>query len=118
MTPLEYFRLFATEFAALADATVGGWLTIADGRIETAGLDDERAAQAVALYAAHLLKVSTVAASGSAGGTVTSEREGDLSRSYAVVKGSDTETGSTPYGLQYLELTRVIAGASIMTRFA
>lgn len=114
MTPLEYFRLFAAEFASTPDATVNAWLGIAATRIETGSLDTEGAAQALAYYAAHLLKVSTLSAGGTSLATVTSEREGDLARTYATTKGADTLDGSTAYGLQFLAIT---AGAHIMTRF-
>ena len=114
MTPLEYFRLLAPEFASVADATVNQWLSVAGNLTETGCLDTERAAMAQALYAAHLLTLST--AGSSAVGAVVSEREGDLSRTYATINGGDTVLGSTSYGQQYIELTRPCFGVNIMTR--
>ena len=113
MTELEYFRLLAPEFASVADATVNQWLSVAGNLTETGCLDAERAAMAQALYAAHLLTLSTA---GGAVGAVVSEREGDLSRTYATIKGCDTVLGSTSYGQQYIELTRPCFGVNIMTR--
>lgn len=113
MTPLEYFRLLAPEFASVPDATVNSWLTMAGNLIVVGCLDAERAAMAQALYAAHLLTLSTA---GGAVGAVVSEREGDLSRTYATIKGCDTVLGSTSYGQQYIELTRPCFGVNIMTR--
>ena len=113
MTELEYFRLLAPEFASVADATVNSWLTMAGNLIEVGCLDAERASMAQALYAAHLLTLSTA---GGAVGAVVSEREGDLSRTYAAIKGGDTVLGSTSYGQQYIELTRPCFGVNIMTR--
>ena len=113
MTELEYFRLLAPEFAGVADATVNQWLSVAGNLTETGCLDAERAAMAQALYAAHLLTLSTA---GGAVGAVVSEREGDLSRTYATIKGCDTVLGSTSYGQQYIELTRPCFGVNIMTR--
>ena len=113
MTELEYFRLLAPEFAGVADATVNQWLSVAGNLTETGCLDTERAAMAQALYAAHLLTLSTA---GGAVGAVVSEREGDLSRTYATIKGCDTVLGSTSYGQQYIELTRPCFGVNIMTR--
>lgn len=113
MTKLEYFRLLAPEFASAPDATVNSWLTMAGNLIEVGCLDAERAAMAQALYAAHLLTLSTA---GGAVGAVVSEREGDLSRTYATIKGCDTVLGSTSYGQQYIELTRPCFGVNIMTR--
>ena len=113
MTELEYFRLLAPEFAGVADATVNQWLSVAGNLTETGCMDTERAAMAQALYAAHLLTLSTA---GGAVGAVVSEREGDLSRTYATIKGCDTVLGSTSYGQQYIELTRPCFGVNIMTR--
>ena len=113
MTELEYFRLLAPEFASVPDATVNQWLSVAGNITETGCLDAERAAMARALYAAHLLTLSTA---GGAVGAVVSEREGDLSRTYATIKGCDTVLGSTSYGQQYIELTRPCFGVNIMTR--
>ena len=113
MTELEYFRLLAPEFASVADATVNSWLTMAGNLIEVGCLDAERAAMARALYAAHMLTLSTA---GGAVGAIVSEREGDLSRTYATIKGGDTVLGSTSYGQQYIELTRPCFGVNIMTR--
>ena len=113
MTELEYFRLLAPEFASVADATVNSWLTMAGNLIAVGCLDAERAAMARALYAAHMLTLSTA---GGAVGAIVSEREGDLSRTYATIKGGDTVLGSTSYGQQYIELTRPCFGVNIMTR--
>ena len=113
MTELEYFRLLAPEFASVPDATVNSWLTMAGNLIVVGCLDAERAAMAQSLYAAHLLTLSTA---GGAVGAVVSEREGDLSRTYATIKGCDTLLGSTSYGQQYIDLTRPCFGVNIMTR--
>lgn len=114
MTELDYFRLLAPEFAGVADATVNSWLTMAGNLIEVGCLDAERAEMAQALYAAHLLALSEGGAS--SGGAIVSEREGDLSRTYAAIKGGDTLLGSTSYGQQYIDLTRPCFGVNIMTR--
>jgi hypothetical protein len=119
MTPLEYFRVLAPEFAAVPDASVNVWLQMALDEINVECLDVERAARAQALYAAHLLKTSSSAATGSGGmGQVTSEKEGDLQRTYATLSNSTTWIGSTPYGQMYLEITRVCGGVGILTRFS
>jgi hypothetical protein len=115
MTALEYFRLIAPEFASVGDATVGQWLTIAARLADVSRLDAELGNMALALYAAHMLKLSTTSSSG-ASGSVRMEKEGDLQRSYSTVKGADTLLGSTSYGLQYLDVTRPAYGLGIMTR--
>lgn len=118
MTELEYFRLFAPEFATVADPTVTTWLTIASLNVVSDCLDTERAAMAIALYAAHLLSLSTRSANGgsASSGAVKREKEGDLEREYGEVKGSTTYLGQTVYGQQYLDITRACAGSAIMTR--
>lgn len=119
MTPLEYFRVLAHEFAAVPDASVNVWLQMALDVINVEGLDAERAAMAQALYAAHLLTTSSSAATGGGGrGQVTSEKEGDLQRTYATLSSSTTWLGATHYGQMYLEITRVCGGVGILTRFS
>jgi len=117
MTALQYFRLLAPEFASISDAIVNQWLTIAGMFVPTGCLDAEKYAMATALYAAHLIKQSTVSASGGAVGPVTMEKEGDLARSYGTTKGDDSVLGSTPYGLQYMQVTAACYGSAIMTRY-
>ncbi|MGL6013405.1 MAG: DUF4054 domain-containing protein [Shewanella oncorhynchi] len=123
MTALEYFRLFAVEFAGESDPTVLNWIGIASLRGSTECLDDEMAAMAQAYYAAHLMSLNASAASSggiaSSVGAITMEREGDLSRSYGSVKGSDSNPiGRTSYGQQYLEITRPCYGFGILTRLS
>lgn len=118
MTELEYFRLLAPEFSSVDDATVNRWLSVAGNLVNVGCLDAERAAMARALYAAHMLSLSTRSGQGGAAalGPVTSEKEGDLQRSYGGLKGGDTYLGSTSYGQQYLDVTKACFGAAIMTR--
>lgn len=118
MTELQYFRLLAPEFAGVDDTTVNQWLSVAGNLANTGCLDTERAAMARALYAAHMLSLTTRSGQGGAAalGAVTSEKEGDLQRSYGGVKGGDTYLGQTSYGQQYLDITRACFGAAIMTR--
>ena len=118
MTELDYFRLLAPEFSSVTDTTVNQWMSVAGNLTETGCLDTERAAMARALYAAHMLSLTTRSGQGGAAalGPVTSEEEGDLQRSYGGLKGGDTDMGQTSYGQQYLDITRACFGAAIMTR--
>lgn len=118
MTQLEYFRLLAPEFTSVADVEVNKWLLIAGNTASVGCLDTERADMALALYAAHMLSLATRAAAGGSGstGVITSEKEGDLQRTYGASKGDDSYLGQTLYGQQYMDVTRVCAGATIMTR--
>lgn len=112
MTALEYLRLFAPEFSDVPDATVNQWLTVA-GTFVPVMPDDDRQAMVTALYAAHMMALS---ARGSSVGSVTSEKEGDLSRSFSEVKTGSAYLGQTGYGLQYLDAIKTVAGVGIMTR--
>lgn len=117
MTAIEYFRILAQEFAGVTDTAVNQWLSVAEKLVNVGCLDNERAAMALALYAAHMLSISNRSMSGSgATGPVTSEKEGDLQRSYGEVKGGDTYLGQTSYGQQCLDITGACFGSAIMTR--
>lgn len=118
MTELEYFRLLAPEFSVVDDTTVSQWLAIAANLVNVSCLDAERAAMAIALYAAHMLSLNIRSGQGGAAaqGAVISEKEGDLQRSYSAVKGGDTYIGQTLYGQQYLDIMQSCSGAAIMTR--
>lgn len=118
MTPLQYFRLLAPEFASVTDETVNTWLTVAGNLANVDCLELEVANMALALYAAHLLWSANNAAAGGSVGAVTMEKEGDLQRQYGAVKGSDTWLGRSPYGQQYLNVTSPCFGAAIMTRIS
>lgn len=118
MTSLEYFRLFAPAFVSLTDGVANVWITVAGNLANVEGLPAETANMALALYAAHLysLTLNQGAGSSSARGAVLREKEGDLEREYAQVKGDTTWLGSSTYGLQFMQVTRAIAGSAIMTR--
>ena len=120
MTPLDYFRTFAPEFECNSNSMVSRWLTIAEAQIDVSCLDDERAAMAQALFAAHLMSITLRSALGGSvnAGPVTREKEGDLERTYGTLKGSDTYLGQTTYGQQYLDITKACHGSAIMTRVA
>lgn len=117
-TSLEYFRIIAKQFASVSDAEVNVWLDIAGLNANTACLMGDRANLALALYAAHLIDLDASNQIGEGGrGNVTSEREGDLSRTYAAGSGDDTWMGSTGYGQQYSNMMLGCFGSTIMTRF-
>lgn len=115
MTALQYFRLFAKEFASVSDADVNTWLGVAAQDVYAPCLNDEELARATALMAAHLLKQSTDTESGYSG-TIKTEKEGDLSRTYADSVSASSYAGGTAYWDQYMALTSRCFGASIMTR--
>lgn len=118
MTSLQWFRFFASEFSALTDAEVNALIAAATVFVSTAGLNTDQANAALALYAAHLQWVSVNHTSGSEiKGNVKSEKEGDLARTYASMKGDDTWLGQSPYGLQFNDIMMAKVGGCIMTRY-
>lgn len=116
MTALQAFRLIAPEFAARSDADVNVILDFVVNELSPSkfGSDYE---QAHAYLAAHFLAWQGIIAAGSTsgaatGGAVVSEKEGDLSRSYAD-NSNQSGGGSfmsnldrTAYGLEYRRLAR------------
>lgn len=119
MTSLEWFRFFAPEYAALSDADVTALLTAAELFVYAPCLVGDKLNAAYALYAAHMRSLQVLSASGNGfRGAVISEKEGDLSRTYASGQSSgDPLWNSSVYGPQYLALVKECFGATIMTRF-
>ena len=118
MTQLQWFRLLASEFSALTDAQVNALLTAAAVFVDTSGLNTDQANAALALYAAHLQWVSVNRTSvGASQVNITSEKEGDLSRTYGTMQGDDTWIGQSPYGQQFNDIMRAKVGGRIMTRY-
>lgn len=120
MTVLEYFRILAPEFAGLSDSQVNQLIAVAQLFVYAPCLDQERLNAATAMYAAHLAYLAQQSASGgsNASGPITSEKEGDLARSYGNGGASSTTLlGQDIYGRQYLDMTAACFGATIMTRY-
>lgn len=119
MTQLQWFRFFAPEFSTLSDVEVGVLLTAAAVFVDTNGLTEGQANSALALYAAHLqwVKVNQTSAGASYSGSIKSEKEGDLSRTYADMDGDTTWIGQSPYGLQFNSIMAAKVGGCIMTRY-
>jgi len=74
-----------------------------------------RADQAQYYLAAHLMKLSDLAASG-ASGPLVSEKVGEVSKSYAQASSeSDAQLGMTAYGSEYLRIRRTILVTPFVT---
>lgn len=127
MTPLEAFRLVAPEFTAKDDATVTSIFELVASEVSEIAFG-KHYPKALAYMAAHWLAWQAILANGgsSAGaataGRITSEREGDLSRSYADNSRAPTAAGGfadnlerTAYGLEYKRLVK-LAIVPILTR--
>lgn len=115
MTTLETFRLVAPEFSAVNDATVNNAITFVSDEISESKFGSLYT-KALAYLAAHFFAWNAIATAGSTsgaavGGRIVSEKEGDLSRSYAdngsQVSSSFTDNlERTAYGLEYKRLAR------------
>ena len=117
MTSLQWFRLLAPEFSALTDAQVNALIAAATVFVSTKGLNTDQSNAALALYAAHLQWVTVNRASSDSSGNIKSEREGDLSRTYAEMKDEDTWIGQSPYGMQFNDIMKAATGSCLMTRY-
>lgn len=116
MTNLEFFRLYATEFVSMPDEDVEKYFLIVDMIISSGPYSDEEWAFAQALYVAHMIAYNARSAENSTGGIISSEREGDLSRSYKALSKDPTFLSSTTYGVLFDNFSKGIIGPSFMTR--
>lgn len=123
-TPLDIFRLVATEFAAVSDADVQNKIALASVLICTEHYG-KNGDVALALMAAHLLALPGGANGGASGdgssssGRVLSRREGDLAITYGAVSGSNSSDAIT--GTTYADLLKALRRKSgraigLMTR--
>lgn len=116
-----YFLTLFDEFSSVPSAKVDAFIGVASVRVAAAVWGDV-AEYATALLTAHMLSSTGGVGGngGSAGGPVTAESVGDLSRSYGSVgeQGSgDQELLTTRYGQEYVALRRqTIVPATILGR--
>ena len=118
MTALQAFRLVASEFSATSDETVDVVFALVAPQVSESKFG-KLYPQAIAYLAAHWLAwQAVITSSGSTGGAatggrVTSEKEGDLSRSYTDNSSNPTTSSfadnldRTAYGLEFKRLTRM-----------
>ena len=114
MTVLETFRMMAAEFQRVPDETVEQWITLA-GPLVSKKRFGPLYVQAVALLAAHKMKLAGFGGDGMEGipvngGGVSSYTEGGTSVSFNTTQQtnlvSDAEYGLSNYGTQFLSLRR------------
>ena len=114
MTVLEAFRMMAAEFGQVPDETVEQWITLA-GPLVSKKRFGPLYVQAVALLAAHKMKLAGFGGDGMEGipvngGGVSSYTEGGTSVSFNTSQQtnlvSDAEYGLSNYGTQFLSLRR------------
>jgi len=106
MAAADLIPVIAPEFAGSLDIITA--IEIVDGEVAATHPYRDRV---VANMAAHVL---TLAARGGAGGAVTGESEGSLSRSFGAMSGA-TRLDSTSYGQEAMRLNRLAYGMSART---
>lgn len=117
-TPLEIFRLIATEFSTVPDATVLEWMDIYKdllSRRKFGSLYEK----ALALLTAHYMKLNGLGTDSLGAGTIAdrigigSVSEGETSVSFGTNQASNMAVDGlyslTIYGLQYLDLRRLVS---------
>lgn len=116
---VQYFRTLFDEFKRVADPKIQAYIKIASGRVPPRvwGCNTE---YATALLTAHMLSTSGPQGGGPAGGALTSEAVGDVSRGFtsiAVPGSGDAALMTTRYGIDFVELrneTIVPMGVAVM----
>lgn len=110
---LDLYRSLVPEHSAVLDATIETWLGVAVRR-HTAAAWGAAYGDAMVAWAAH--RIQRTPGSGAPGtgsstevGAIASQRDGDLSRSYATpastaMTPSDAELQTTRYGQDYLAM--------------
>lgn len=104
----QYFLTLFPEFKKTATASIDAWLDIATIRVpqKVWGANTN---YATALLAAHMLSTAGNQGGGSAGGAVTQEQVGDLSRSYQFIGeigSGDAALMTTRYGIDFVALRK------------
>jgi hypothetical protein len=121
-TPIQVLRLIAPEFSGVSDTTVEAWLDLC--KPLTSRKKFRRLyTQALALLAAHRMKLAGVTASGTSESElsamseykahgISNVSEGDTSVGFAnagvTTPGYDSDYALTDYGIQYLSLRRQV----------
>lgn len=125
---LLLFRMLATDLADVNDDIVQTMLDMYAPHLSKKVFGDLYDQALVYYVAHHMVMHETIANSGSTSGSavagqITSEREGDLSRSYgsggsasSASTGYDGSLGKTAYGMEFMRL-RSMVSVGVMTRF-
>lgn len=116
---LDTLRLVAPEFAAVDDSTVENMLQLGALVIDPMAYPENTRGLALVYQACILLSQRSASANGTAGtaGDLTSEKEGDLSRSFAVGASKDRFGSKNQYELMLDKLSLNISMGGI-TRMA
>lgn len=115
----SYFLALFDEFSKTSTEKIDAYIDIATLRVPAA-IWGNKVKYATALLVAHMLTTSGRQGDGSAGGAVTNEQVGDLSRAFATM--FDTERGdalllTTRYGIDFVQLRKETIVTAGLTGF-
>lgn len=96
------FKKMFPEFAEVPNARLQMFFDFAAENVNR-NIFAEKSDRAEALLAAHFL---TLADRGGAAGPITSEKVGDLSRSYGTIKSEQEELAATAYGSMFITMLK------------
>ena len=98
-TTVAQVQAVATEFASLSDDDVQEYIDIAEEYVSLSYWGDSKFNYIHALMTAHIMSMANASGTGgSSSGSVSSERLGDISVSYAVAATAADDLTSTRYG--------------------
>lgn len=108
-TAASILSTLAPKFSTMDSARVSAVLDLA--ALQVGGVFGSKRNLATAYLAAHMLEISMQSGSGGSGtgGLVTSEKEGQLARSYGAVggaAGSGSEYERTVWGMEFLRIRK------------
>lgn len=107
-TTVAQVTTIASEFSTLSDDVIQSYIDIAEQYVSLDYWGAEKFDFIHALMTAHIMKQMNAAGTGGAGGTVSSERLGDIAVSYGVTATSLDDLSSTTYGALIKQLRRSI----------
>lgn len=114
----QFFLSLFEEFQKVKRAKINAYISIASGRVPQ-NVWGAQYQYATALLVAHMLSTSGRQGGGSAGGAVTAEAVGDLSRSFATlfdVNRGDALLLTTRYGADFVQLRKETVIGCMSTR--
>jgi Protein of unknown function (DUF4054) len=114
----QFFLSLFEEFRKVPRAQVNAYITIATGRVPQSVWGTQYQ-YATALLVAHMLSTRGRQGGGSAGGAVTAEAVGELSRSFATmfdVNRGDALLLTTRYGADFVQLRKETVIGVMSTR--
>jgi hypothetical protein len=112
LSTLQRLKLIAPEFGSKPDSELEDYIELAAEEV-SAGVFGDMYQSAVANLAAHFL--TNAASDGHASGPLTSERAGEVSRSYGFSANRDGQLDTTTYGAEFKRIRNSRPGVHALT---